>query len=260
MVDFRYGKINDNHMKILALIPARGGSKSIPRKNLRIVAGKPLVAYSIEHARQSKLIDRVIVSTDDQEIAGVASQFGAEVPFLRPSEYSEDTSTDLVVFQHALGWLNNNEDYVPDIIVHLRPTAPLRQVGTIDRAIKDFIDRKGIDSLRSVSLASQSPFKMWLINGEGLMETVMKVKEGDEPYNFPRQSLPRVYWQNGYVDVINPRTILEKGTMAGKAILPFLINEPCLEIDYEEQLVMAEKLLLGETLTGGVYDPERFPS
>ena len=108
--------------KIIALIPARGGSKSIPRKNIYPVAGKPLIAHSIRQALESKYISRVIVSTDDEEIADVSRQWGAEVPFMRPAEFSQDQSLDIEVFDHALRWLKKNEAYEPELVVHLRPT------------------------------------------------------------------------------------------------------------------------------------------
>src|SRR5687768_2663157 len=113
---------------VLALIPARGGSKRIPRKNIHLVAGKPMIAYSIEQALQTPEITRVIVSTDDEEIAAIARSWGAEVPFLRPAEISQDLSTDLEVFTHALFWLAEHENYHPAICVHLRPTHPVRRI------------------------------------------------------------------------------------------------------------------------------------
>ena len=112
--------------EILALIPARGGSKSIPRKNLRLLGGRPMITYSIDHARASRHITRIIVSTDDDEIAAVSRAAGAEVPFLRPAEYAQDQSLDFEVFDHALRWLQTHENYRPDLVVHLRPTGPVR--------------------------------------------------------------------------------------------------------------------------------------
>ncbi len=115
--------------EILALIPARGGSKGIPRKNIRSFAGYPLIAWSIAAAKQSELVTRVIVSTDDEEIAAVARECGAETPFLRPAEFAQDNTTDLPVFEHALQWLEENEGYQPEIVVQLRPTSPIRPRG-----------------------------------------------------------------------------------------------------------------------------------
>src|SRR5512135_2313933 len=121
--------------EVLALIPARGGSKGIPRKNIRPFAGYPLMAFSIAAALQAELVTRVIVSTEDQEIAEVARQFGAETPFLRPEELATDRSTDLPVFQHALTWLARHEDYHPEIILHLHATSPVRPPGILDQAV-----------------------------------------------------------------------------------------------------------------------------
>src|SRR5258706_11101107 len=121
--------------EVLALIPARGGSKSVPRKNLLQIAGKPLLAYSVLHAKACASITRVIVSTDDDEIASAARQHGADVPFKRPADAATDTATDLDVFRHALGWLGEHEGYAPDLVVHLRPTGPVREAALIERAI-----------------------------------------------------------------------------------------------------------------------------
>ncbi len=228
--------------EILCLIPARGGSKSIPRKNIRPLAGKPLIAYTIACARQSDLIQRVIVSTEDREIAEIARKFGAEVPFMRPPELAQDLSPDLPVFQHALKWLKENEDYTPELIVDLRPTGPIRRVETVEAAIRTLMVHPEADSLKSVLWPSQTPYKMWRMNPEGYLEPLVTVPGMEEPYNMPRQLLPEVYWQNGYVDILRPRVILE-GAMSGRKILPFVIQEPYIEIDYEESFQEAEKLL-----------------
>src|SRR5512144_1887099 len=118
--------------EILALIPARGGSKGIPRKNIRSFAGHPLIAYSIAAGLRSSMVNRVIVSTDDEEIAAVACQYGAEVPFLRPAEYAQDQTLDLPVFQHVIDWFAEHENYRPDVVVQLRPTSPIRPPALVD--------------------------------------------------------------------------------------------------------------------------------
>ena len=114
-------------MDVLALIPARGGSKAVPRKNLQVLFGKPLIAHSIAHAQRAGRVTRVIVSTDDEEIAATARTYGAEVPFMRPPELAEDATPDLPVFQHALEWLRQTEGFSPCAVVHLRPTYPIRR-------------------------------------------------------------------------------------------------------------------------------------
>ena len=133
---------------ILALIPARGGSKGIPRKNLVPLLGKPFIAYSIEQALASAWITRTVVSTDDAEIAAAARQFGAETPFMRPAEFAQDHSLDLEVFQHALRWLKKEEGYTCDLVVHLRPTGPVRRVEVIDEAIELMLAHPEADALR----------------------------------------------------------------------------------------------------------------
>ena len=228
---------------ILALIPARGGSKGISRKNIIMLAGKPLVAYSILQVQASQRINRVIVSTDDEEIAEVARQWGAEVPFMRPVEYAQDLSPDIDVFRHALTWLRQHEDYVPDLIVHLRPPGPVRRVELIDQAIDLLAAHPEADALRSVSLALQTPYKMWRITSEGYLEPVLRIEGVPDCQSLPRQQLPPVYWQNGYVDVIRPRAVLEKNSMWGDCAIPFLVEEPLFEIDYPENIPDVEKAL-----------------
>jgi CMP-N,N'-diacetyllegionaminic acid synthase len=228
--------------EILALIPARGGSKSIPRKNLLPVGGKPLIAYSIEQARDSRFVARTVVSTDDVEIAAVARRYGAEVPFIRPAEYAQDMSPDIDVFRHALQWLADREGYGPELVVHLRPTGPVRRVEVIDRAIALMLEHPEADALRSVSVPVQTPYKMWRIEGDYL-SPLLELEGQSEPYCMPRQRLPEVWWQNGYVDIIRPRTILELGLMCGHTVLPFVMDEPMLEIDYVENLPAVEEAL-----------------
>ncbi|MHB1385272.1 MAG: acylneuraminate cytidylyltransferase family protein, partial [Bellilinea sp.] len=126
--------------EVLAVIPARGGSKGIPHKNIRPFAGHPLIAYSIMAARQAETVTRVIVSTDDPQIAAAAREYGAEVPFMRPDELAQDHTLDLPVFQHALAWLIANEAYSPDVVVHLRPTSPVRPIGLVDEAVRLLLD------------------------------------------------------------------------------------------------------------------------
>jgi N-acylneuraminate cytidylyltransferase len=229
-------------VNVLALIPARGGSKSVPRKNIRPLAGKPLIVHSIEQALRASRVTRVVVSTDDSEIAEIARAAGAEVPFLRPAELAQDDTPDVPVFAHALGWLEAHASYVPDAVVHLRPTEPVRRVETIDRAIATFLARPDVDSLRSVTLAKQTPFKMWLVTSDACLEPVMTLPGCAEPYNMPRQSLPLVYWQDGYIDVTRP-AVIKTGSMTGSRILGFVIDEPSLELDYEDHFQAAERFL-----------------
>lgn len=240
--------------EVLALIPARGGSKSIPRKNLAVVAGRPLIAYSIEQALASRLITRTIVSTDDEEIADVARACGAEVPFMRPGALALDESPDLDVFRHALQELHAREGYRCELVVHLRPTGPVRRVEPIDRAIALMLGRPDAHSLRSVSLAEQTPYKMWRID-DGELRPLLQAPGMVEAYCAPRQTLPKAYWQNGYVDIVRPDVVLELGRMAGERILPFIVDEPVLELDYPESLPRLESALLA--LRRGEWPPAR---
>ena len=144
-------------MKILAIIPARGGSKGIKLKNLSKINGKPLVAFSIEHSLASKLINRTIVSTDHEEIAKVSEAYGAEIPIFRSKELAGDNILDLPVFEHMLTYLKEEENYEPEIVVHLRPTSPYRKAEWIDSAIKLLIETTSADSRLSVSEPSPHP-------------------------------------------------------------------------------------------------------
>lgn len=209
----------------LAIIPARGGSKGIPRKNIRSFAGWPLIAWSIAAAQQSKYVTRIIVSTDDEEIAAVARECGAETPFLRPAEFAQDKSTDLPVFEHALGWLAEHEGYHPEVVVQLRPTSPVRPRGLIDDAIQILLDHPDADCVRGVVPSGQNPFKMWRFDDpKQPMKPLLTVDGLAEPYNAPRQILPPTYWQTGHIDAIRVSTILERHTLTGDAIYPLVID------------------------------------
>jgi YrbI family 3-deoxy-D-manno-octulosonate 8-phosphate phosphatase len=219
--------------EILAIIPARGGSKGIPRKNIRAFSGSPLIAWSIAAARQSESVTRVIVSTDDEEIAAVARAWGAEAPFLRPAEFSQDKTTDLPVFEHALRWLAENENYHPDVIVQLRPTSPIRPKTMVDDAVRILLDHPDADSVRGVVPSGENPHKMWILSPDnGPMTNLLDVPGIDEPYNAPRQVLPPVYWQTGHIDAIRPSVILEKGSMSGKNMYPLLVD-PKFSVDID---------------------------
>ncbi|MBI5351087.1 MAG: acylneuraminate cytidylyltransferase [Chloroflexi bacterium] len=211
--------------EILALIPARGGSKGIPRKNIRSFAGYPLIAWSIAAAKQADLVTRVIVSTDDEEIAAVAREWGAETPFLRPAEFAQDKTTDLPVFEHALQWLAENEGYKPEIVVQLRPTSPIRPLRMVDDAIRILLNHADADCVRGVVPAGQNPFKMWRFNGEGKpLNPLLEVEGIPEPYNAPRQILPAAYWQTGHIDAIRVSTITQKRSLTGDVIYPLVID------------------------------------
>jgi len=235
--------------EVLALIPARGGSKSIPRKNIRPLAGHPLIAYSIAAGLAAKTVTRVIVSTDDEQIAAIARRYGAEVPFLRPAALARDDTPDLPVFQHALAWLRDHEGYQPAIVVQLRPTSPFRRVWHIDQAVERLRARPEADAVRTVCVPFQNPYKMWRLGPEGFMQPLLE-SDLPEPYNLPRQALPAVYWQTGYVDAAWARTITEKGSMTGERILPLIIDpDDWVDIDTPGDWERAEERLLRGDLT-----------
>ncbi len=209
----------------LALIPARGGSKGIPRKNIRPFAGYPLITWSIAAAKQAACVTRIIVSTDDEEIASVAREYGAETPFLRPAEFAQDNTTDLPVFEHALEWLETNEGYQPKIVIQLRPTSPIRPRDCVDRAVSILLEHEDADCVRGVVPAGQNPYKMWRFAGEDQpMKPLLKVDGIAEPYNAPRQILPPVYWQTGHIDAIRISTIKQKKSLSGDVIYPLVID------------------------------------
>jgi CMP-N,N'-diacetyllegionaminic acid synthase len=215
-------------MKILCIIPARSGSKSLPHKNIRDFNGKPMICWSIEQAKQCRFIDdmRIIVSTDSEDYAKIAREAGAEVPFLRPPELSEDLSTDLECFQHALQYLKKAENYCPEIVLHLRPTYPTRSVKDIDNCIEVFLNNTKNDytSLRTVVPIEKSPFKMYTISDTVLEPLFTQVSGIPEPYNMPRQVLPQAFLHNGCIDIVCVSTVLE-GSVTGSKIYPYVMNE-----------------------------------
>jgi len=236
--------------EVLALIPARGGSKGIPRKNIRNFAGAPLIAYSIAAGLRANTVTRVIVSTDDEEIAAVAREWGAEVPFLRPSELAEDQTPDYPVFRQALDWLAEHEGYRPEVVVQLRPTSPVRPISCVDDAVNLLLAHPEADCVRGVVPSGQNPYKMWTIDSAtGQMHPLINLPGITELYNTPRQALPPTYWQTGHIDAIRTRTILEKGSLSGDIILPLMIDPRyTVDIDTPSDWERYERLMLDPTL------------
>ena len=223
-------------MEVLAIVPARGGSKGIPRKNLVTLLGKPLLWWSVRAALDAETVTRTIVSTDDDEIAAAGEAAGAEVPFRRPAELAGDTVLDLPVFDHALRTLADTEGYRPDLVVHLRPTSPLRPAGLVDEGVRTLAADARADSLRAVTPPANNPFKMWRIV-DGVLVPLVET-DIHEQYNQPRQALPAAYWQTGTLDVMRAATVLELGSMTGRRILPLVI-EPDLAVDIDDPLSLA---------------------
>lgn len=238
--------VTGSPVEVLAVVPARGGSKSIPGKNIRPFGGVPLLAYSIAAGLQSRHVTRVIVSTDSDEIAAAAARWGAEVPFRRPAELAGDLSLDLELFDHALRWLDDREGYRPDLVVQLRPTTPLRPPGCVDAAVDLLRRHPEADSVRTVVTAGQNPYKMWrLEKGPGApMSPLLSYEDHLEPYNLPRQRLPETYWQCGHVDVFRPEVVLERHSMSGSCVYPLVLDRAYThDIDEPEDWAHAESLL-----------------
>lgn len=230
-------------MEVLAIIPARGGSKKVPGKNIRPLSGKPMIAYSVEEALRSRYITRTIVTTDDDAIAAAGRAAGAEIPFKRPAELGGDHVTDLPVFQHALQWLADEENYRPEIVVHLRPTAPLRTAEHIDRGIAMLLESDA-DAVRSVTAVTQHPYKMWRFDGTRILPFMPHLTMADEQFNQPRQLLPPAFIQNGSVDVVRARVIMERGSMTGEVVLGMEMDGlDSVNVDHEEDFLLAEFLM-----------------
>jgi N-acylneuraminate cytidylyltransferase len=214
-----------NNHRVIGIILARGGSTRIPRKNIKLLAGHPLIGHTILQAQASKYLDRLIVSTDDEEIAEVARSYKAEVPFMRPAELAEKLTPDFPCIEHALHWLEEHEQDRPEIIVHLRPTSPLREAKHIDDAVELLAQHPEVDSVRTVTEPDQSPYKMYKINEEGRLAPLLTVPGMPEAFNMPGQSLPKAYKHVGYVDVAWRKTILEKKKMSGDLMFPLILEK-----------------------------------
>ena len=229
-------------LKILAVIPARGGSKGIPKKNIKLLLDKPLIVYSIEAAQQSRYIDRVIVSTDSEEIAEVARSAHAEAPFLRPAEIAQDLTPDTPVFEHCLQWLKEKENFIPEIIVHLRPTGPLRTAQEIDEAIEMLAADPGADSIRSIEEPPKPPFKMWEPQGN-YIKPFAQLHGLKDFHTMPRQMLPKVYQTTADIGIMRLATVLEKKSVIGDHVLPYFLKRPTVDIDHPIDFEIAELLL-----------------
>ena len=217
-----------------AIIPARGGSKGIPRKNVKEFSGKPLIVWTIEQALSCGSIDRVLVSTDDEEIASIAKAAGAEVPFLRPAEISGDFATDIEFMIHATNWCDENWHSTPNAWVHLRPTYPLRKVDDLERACVDF-SKGDFDSLRSVIPCEHSSYKTYNVEGDSLVPIFPVLGDIKEPFNMPRQILPPTYQHNGCIDIVAIH-VIKSGSMSGTKIRAFVMShEETHDLDTIEQ-------------------------
>jgi CMP-N-acetylneuraminic acid synthetase len=227
-------------MEVLAVIPARSGSKSVKDKNIRLINGVPMLAYSVKHALEAETVTRTIISTDSEKYADIAKKYGCEVPFIRPAEYSTDTALDFDVFYHALTYMKEKENYVPDIVVQLRPTYPIRNVHDIDAMVQMLVDDEEADSVRCIAPAKEVAYKMWR-EQDGVLTPLLD--DIPEAYNMPRQQLPKIYYQNACIDVFRASTILEKKSMSGEKILGYKMTHN-FDIDTEEDFLKAEQIML----------------
>lgn len=227
-----------DYTSCIALIPARGGSKSVPKKNIRVFKGFPMIAYAIAAAKLSKKIERVIVSTDSEEIAEIAKKYGAEVPFLRPIEYAQDKSPDIDFVRHAIQWMREHEEKIPEYIVHMRVTTPIRDFRVVDQGIETIMKDTQASSLRSGHLCTHPPYKWFQFAETGYLKPLMQGLTCDEA-NRARQDFPDVFVPNGYVDVLKADFIIENNLMHGNKMLGFITGE-VLDIDTEEDLYKLE--------------------
>jgi N-acylneuraminate cytidylyltransferase len=204
-------------VKVFALVTARSGSKGVPDKNIKKIGGHSLLDWSIKSSLKTQSISKVYLSTDSEIYANIGKECGAFVPFLRPNELATDTANDLDVIRHFLMTI----DEKPDVLVHIRPTTPLREPSILDKAIEMFFSKKGeLTSLRSVHEMSESAYKSFEVNDKGFLATISSVESGDKA-NLPRQAFPKTYFANGYVDVLDPNYILKENKLHGDKILAF---------------------------------------
>jgi N-acylneuraminate cytidylyltransferase len=222
----------------VAIIPARSGSKGVPDKNVRLLAGKPLLAYSIRAAKLTANINRVIVSTDSHAYAGIAEQYGAEIPFLRPAEISGDRSTDYEFMRHAIDWFKQNEGFQPKYLVHLRPTTPLRDPHHIAQAIDSIKANTAATALRSVHEMSETAYKAMEIDNGCLKSVYTGVFDLDAA-NRPRQMFPKTYQPNGYVDVIVSAFVLESQKLHGNRVAAY-VSPSVVEVDSQAEFELLE--------------------
>jgi len=226
-----------------ALIPARGGSKSIRKKNIALLGGKALIYYTISVAKQTNLIDRIFVSTDDEDIREISVGFGVEAPFLRPSQYATDTSGDFEVVCHFLSWLEENENIIPKSVIYLRADFPFRRLEILYAAIQEYLQDEISDGLRSVQRSKEIPFKTWRLK-DGYLQPVVEYGDVKEPHNSSRQLFPDTFWPNGYIDIYETKLVMRKQTLKGDRMIPFIAeHEYQINIGEFADLERAEQIL-----------------
>ena len=228
---------------VVAFIPARSGSKRVTGKNVRLLGGHPMLAYTIAAARESGVFESVIVSTDSEDIAGIARQYGAEVPFLRPAEFAGDTSPDIEWLEHIIAELGKR-GRAWDCFSLLRPTSPFRSAETIRRAWALFLSQEGVDSLRGVEKCAQHPGKMWIVRGQRMFPLLPFGPETQPWHSTPYQALPPVYVQNASLEIAWTRIVHERRSIAGDVLVPFLTEGyEGFDINDAYDWMVAERLL-----------------
>lgn len=227
-------------MEIIALIPARSGSKGVPDKNIKKLGGHTLLEWSIRASLLTSSISRTIVSTDSSEYQALALSKGAECPFLRPAEISTDSSGDIDFVNHALAELEQT-DFRPDFIIHLRPTTPFRDPSVIESAISHIKYGAPWTSIRSVHEMSESAYKSFEIEESGKLVSAFSKNRNLERFNLGRQSFPKTFQANGYVDILSVAHILKTGEIHGDSVQSFL-TEPTIEIDTAFDFEVAESM------------------
>ena len=208
---------------VVALIPARQGSKRVPAKNIRRLGPHPVIAYTIASALDSGVFESVIVSTDSDETGAIATHYGAEVPFLRPPEFAGDASPDIEWVEFTLRELQRR-GRTWDSFSLLRPTSPFRTADTIRRAWARFIGEEGVDSLRAVEKCGQHPGKMWVVDGDR-MSPLLSGAPADQPWHStPYQALPPIFVQNASLEIAWTRVVFDRRTIAGDVLVPFFTD------------------------------------
>lgn len=228
-------------MNTVAIIPARSGSKGLPNKNVKKLGGHPLIAWSIRAALLCPDISKTIVSTDSQEYAAIARDYGAEVPFLRPEIISKDNSTDLEFLEHYLDFISGSMQKV-DLIAHIRPTTPLRKPSLFSEAINIFAKTPDSSALRSAHEMSESSYKTLEISSNGFFKRIMAKDNDLESANHARQAFPKTYYANGYIDLLRTDLIINQRKIHGNAVIPF-ITPFTQEIDNHEDFKIVEYYL-----------------
>ena len=235
--------------RVVGFVPARQGSKRVLGKNVRLLNGHPLLAYSIAPALESGVFTDVIVSTDSEEIAAIARHYGAEVPFLRPAALATDTSPDIEWLDYTLRELEQ-QGRTWECFSLLRPTSPFRTADTIRRAWALFTAQQGVDSLRAVEKCTQHPGKMWVVRGERMFP-LLPFADGNQPWHStPYQALPPVYVQNASLEIAWTRVVFERRTIAGDVLVPFLTEGyEGFDINDPTDWMIAERLLADRVVT-----------